>query len=98
MILIAKGEVARPRPPSPPVQPRPKRAIRIRDGGCVLACCDRPPEWTDAHHLDPWAPPTHGETNIANGVSLCRPHHTLVHEHGWILYQDDDGQWYVRPP
>jgi hypothetical protein len=78
--------------------PAQKRAIRIRDGGCVLACCDRPPEWTDAHHLNPWAPPTHGETNIDNGVSLCRPHHTLVHEHGWILYQDDDGQWYVRPP
>jgi hypothetical protein len=73
------------------------RAIMIRDGGCALACCDRPPEWCDVHHLDPYGPPTHGETNLDNGLAMCRPHHTLVHK-GWIPVQDDEGQWYLQPP
>jgi hypothetical protein len=27
-----------------------RRALVARDGGCRFATCDRPPEWTDAHH------------------------------------------------
>ncbi len=73
------------------------RAIMIRDGGCALACCDRPPEWCDAHHLDPYGPPTHGRTDLDNGLAMCRPHHTLVHQ-GWKPRQDTDGNWYLEPP
>ncbi len=73
------------------------RAIMIRDGGCALACCDRPPEWCDAHHLDPYGPPTLGETNLDNGLAMCRPHHTLVHQ-GWTPRQDENGAWYLEPP
>ena len=73
------------------------RAIMIRDDGCALACCDRPPEWCDAHHLDPYGPPTDGETNLDNGIGLCRPHHTLVHN-GWKPVKDADGNWYLVPP
>jgi hypothetical protein len=69
-----------------------QRAIKIRDGGCALECCDRPPEWCDAHHLDPYGPPTLGETNLDNGLAMCRPHHTLVHK-GWTPVQDEDGRW-----
>ena len=35
--------------------------------------------------------------NIDNGISLCRPHHTLVHN-GWTPTRDADGQWYLEPP
>jgi hypothetical protein len=35
---------------------RPQRiAIAVRDGGCVFPGCDRPPGWTDAHHIQPWS-------------------------------------------
>jgi hypothetical protein len=77
--------------------PAQQRAILIRDRGCCLTNCDRPPEWCDVHHLDPYGPPTHGPTDLDNGVGMCRPHHTLVHK-AWKPWQDTDGSWYLQPP
>jgi hypothetical protein len=57
--------------------PAQLRALAIRDGGCVIPGCDRPPDWCDAHHLVPW---THGGlTDIANLGLVCRPHHMDIH-------------------
>jgi hypothetical protein len=77
--------------------PAQQQAIVERDGGCAIVGCDRPPHWCDAHHLDPHAPPTNGETNLDNGLGMCRPHHTLVHN-GWTPVQDTDGTWHLEPP
>jgi len=33
-----------------------------------------------------------GETNLENLVSLCRRHHRLVHERGYSIGFDDDGE------
>jgi hypothetical protein len=77
--------------------PAQHQAITIRDGGCAIAGCDRPPHWCDSHHVDPWAPPVEGETNIDNGISLCRGHHTHVHN-GWTLHPNPDGTWHLEPP
>ncbi|NDL56158.1 HNH endonuclease signature motif containing protein [Phytoactinopolyspora mesophila] len=63
--------------------PAQRKALRLRDGGCRFPGCDRPIEWTDAHHLLHWA---HGGcTDLANLISLCRKHHTAVHEGGWSI-------------
>jgi hypothetical protein len=97
VIMNAQGEVLDLGRRARLFSPAQQRAIKIRDGGCALACCDRPPEWCDAHHLDPYGPPTNGETNLDNGIGLCRPHHTLVHK-GWTPIQDADGNWYLQPP
>jgi hypothetical protein len=97
VIMDSKGEVLELGRTARLFSPAQQRAIMIRDGGCALACCDRPPEWCDAHHLDPYGPPTYGETNLDNGLGLCRPHHTLVHK-GWTPWQDGDGDWYLEPP
>jgi hypothetical protein len=66
--------------------PRQRRALVIRDGGCVFPGCDRKPKWCDAHHLRPWE--DDGLTNLDNGVLLCRRHHTFIHHNGWTLERD----------
>jgi hypothetical protein len=62
---------------TPVVSPAMRRAVIVRDGGCAFPDCDRPPAWTDAHHVRHWA--HGGATATANLVLLCRPHHRLVH-------------------
>jgi len=55
-----------------------RKALAVRDGGCVVAGCDRPPAWCDAHHLRHWL--HGGPTNLDNLVLVCRAHHRAVHE------------------
>jgi hypothetical protein len=64
-----------------PIAPALRRALAVRDGGCVAAGCDRPATWTDAHHLVHWL--AGGATSLDNLVLLCRVHHRAVHEGGW---------------
>lgn len=78
-----------------------RRAITVRDGGCIFPGCDRPPSWTDIHHCTPWA--DGGGTSVDNGALLCRRHHVFVHrqrwsvtiEHGRSLVRRPDGTMYV---
>jgi hypothetical protein len=68
--------------------PRQRRALMVRDGGCVFPGCDRKPKWCDVHHLKPWE--DDGPTDLANGCLLCRRHHNLIHHNGWTLQRDPD--------
>ncbi len=56
-----------------------RRALAIRDKGCRFPGCDRPPQWTDAHHVEHWVA-HQGPTKLGNLVLLCRAHHRAVHE------------------
>ena len=60
---------------------RQRIAIAARDGGCLIDGCDRPPSWTEAHHIDEWDE-HHGQTNVDDGVALCAHHHRWVHHIG----------------
>jgi hypothetical protein len=73
-----------------------RRAIAVRDGRtCRFPGCAN--TRTDIHHLHPWG--TGGPTDIANGGSLCRHHHRLVHQgftatgnaNGTIAFYRPDG-------
>jgi hypothetical protein len=78
------------------IPPHIRTALALRDKGCRFPGCDRPPEWTDGHHVKHWA--DQGPTELANLVSLCRRHHRVVHERGWHIQLDEQGVAVVTPP
>lgn len=73
-----------------------RHALVARDGGCAWPGCDRPPEWTDAHHVRHWA--DGGDTSLENLVLVCRGHHTLLHERHWQAELTPEGKLEVKPP
>jgi hypothetical protein len=66
-------------------------------GGCAIPGCDRPPSWTEAHHADEWDR-HEGETNVRNGVLLCRHHHMMVHNNRWRIRRVGPEFWLDPPP
>jgi hypothetical protein len=62
-----------------------RRALAVRDRGCVMPGCDVPPEQCQSHHLHEWS--AGGPTDLANLVSLCWAHHRQV----------DLGMWRIEP-
>ena len=72
-----------------------RTALHLRDRGCRFPGCDRPPAWTDGHHVIHWS--DGGPTELENLVSLCRPHHRAVHEQGWRIHIAD-GIAVIEPP
>src|SRR5512133_3124318 len=78
------------------VQPGQRLALAVRDGGWVFPACDRPLAWCEAHHLWHWL--DGGPTDLANLVLLCRAQHRAVHEGGWQLTRQPDGQLSATPP
>ncbi len=65
-------------------------------GGCAVGGCDRPPSWTEAHHIDEWQR-DHGATDVGNGILLCRHHHLLVHNNHWKVRRSGD-EYLLEPP
>jgi hypothetical protein len=72
-----------------------RRAMDLRDQGCVFAGCDAPTWWCDAHHVLHWI--DGGETSLENGALLCERHHTKVH-HGFRIERQPDGTWRTWRP
>lgn len=75
-------------------------ALSARDGGCMFPGCQRPPSWTEAHHIRHYAR-DHGATDIDDGILLCRHHHRLVHAQGWEFrhrLRDDRIAYELIPP
>ncbi|MGY1643522.1 DUF222 domain-containing protein [Geodermatophilus sp. SYSU D00703] len=77
------------------VPPHLRRAVEVRDGGCVFAGCGAPTWWCDVHHLLEWI--HGGETSLENSALLCERHHTKVH-HGFRIDRRPDGRWRTRRP
>jgi Domain of unknown function (DUF222)/HNH endonuclease len=60
-----------------------RRALVLRDKGCAFPGCDRPPRWTDAHHIQHWS--DGGPTDLGNLALLCGYHHRLIHHSDWHM-------------
>jgi len=74
------------------IGPALRRALVVRDAGCVHPGCDRPPSWTEGHHVRHWV--DGGTTDLANLVLLCRRHHRAQHEGGRALQRPTDRAGY----
>lgn len=74
------------------------RAIMVRDGGCRWPDCDAPPRDCEAHHGKERA--LGGLTDVDNGSAACRGrgHHQLVHEGGWTVRGDPNGELTFSDP
>ena len=74
--------------------PALRRAIRERDGyRCQFPGCGS--RRTDAHHIVHWA--NGGETKLGNLISLCKSHHALVHDKGYIIASTPGGFAFYSP-
>lgn len=73
-----------------------RRALAARWGGCAMPGCDRPPSWTEAHHIRHWAG-GHHKTEVADGILLCRHHHMLLHNNGWVIVRDGTDYFLHKP-
>jgi hypothetical protein len=79
------------------VPPALRRALALRDGGCVAVGCGRPAQWCDAHHRVHWV--DGGATSLEGLVLLCRVHHVAAHEGGWQFRRDPaTGRITLVPP
>jgi hypothetical protein len=65
-----------------------RRAARERDKcRCRFPGCES--RRVDLHHIQYWS--NGGQTKLDNLVSLCRYHHTLVHDRGYLIAAARDG-------
>ena len=79
------------------VIPAPMRkALILRDRHCQFPGCDRPPLWSDGHHLRHWI--DGGPTALVNLALMCRRCHRRVHDGGWRLVRDPNGRLRAIPP
>ena len=73
-----------------------RRAVALRDRGCIWYGCDRPAGWCDAHHVRFWG--SGGPTSYDNLVLLCPFHHSQIHSSEWTIRMDTTGNPALIPP
>lgn len=71
-------------------------ALIARDKGCSFPDCDKPPEWTQRHHIRAWA--DGGATDLDNLTLLCGPHHRGFEAAGWQCTMRNQLPHWVPPP
>jgi Domain of unknown function (DUF222)/HNH endonuclease len=69
--------------------------IRRRDKECRFPGCSHT-EFTDVHHVRHWV--DGGPTDIENLVELCDQHHRCVHEMGWKISGNANGELAFQSP
>jgi hypothetical protein len=72
-----------------------RRQLCHRDDGCRFPGCEWK-NWLHGHHIKHWA--DGGTTDLHNLIMLCGYHHRFLHEHGWQIQGDPDGQLTFHKP
>jgi len=76
------------------IPPAIRRALHHRDRGCRFPGCGV--SFGQGHHLRHWA--QGGPTTLSNLAMLCRRHHRAVHEEGYQVERQPDGELRFRRP
>src|SRR5205809_2873085 len=76
------------------IPPAIRRALHHRDRGCRFPGCGV--RFGQGHHIRHWA--HGGPTTLSNLALLCRRHHRAVHEEGYQLDRQPDGELRFRRP
>jgi len=76
------------------IPPTLRRALQHRDKGCRFPGCGRP--FGEGHHIQYWA--NGGPTTLSNLALLCRRHHRAMHEEGYQVERQPDGELGFRRP
>jgi hypothetical protein len=76
------------------IPPAIRRALHHRDHGCRFPGCGLP--FGQGHHIRHWA--QGGPTTLSNLAMLCRRHHRTVHEEGYQVERQSDGELRFRRP
>ena len=76
------------------IPPAIRRALHHRDHGCRFPGCGV--RFGQGHHIRHWA--HGGPTTLSNLALLCRRHHRAVHEEGYQLDRQSDGELRFRRP
>jgi len=76
------------------IPPALRRALHHRDRGCRFPGCGV--RFGQGHHIRHWA--QGGPTTLSNLAMLCRRHHRAVHEEGYGLDRQPDGELRFRRP
>jgi 5-methylcytosine-specific restriction endonuclease McrA len=76
------------------IPPALRRALHHRDRGCRFPGCGV--RFGQGHHIRHWA--QGGPTTLSNLALLCRRHHRAVHEEGYQLARQPDGELCFRRP
>jgi Domain of unknown function (DUF222) len=66
-----------------------RKALRLRDSGCVIPGCTISAPYTQPHHVTPYA--LDGPTDLSNLASLCWVHHRQVELGDWALIKREPG-------
>ncbi len=76
------------------IPPALRRALHHRDRGCRFPGCGL--QFGQGHHIHHWA--HGGPTTLSNLAMLCRRHHRAVHEEGYQVERQPDGELRFRRP
>jgi 5-methylcytosine-specific restriction endonuclease McrA len=76
------------------IPPALRRALHHRDQGCRFPGCGS--RFGQGHHIRHWA--HGGATTLSNLATLCRRHHRAVHEEGYQLTREANGDLSFRTP
>ncbi len=76
------------------IPPALRRALHHRDRGCRFPGCGV--RFGQGHHIRHWA--QGGPTTLSNLAVLCRRHHRAVHEEGYQLDRQPNGELRFRRP
>jgi hypothetical protein len=73
-----------------------RRAIALRDGGCIIPGCGVRAAWCEIHHVTDHA--EGGPTHTDNGVLLCWNHHRFINHGGWKIRMNRGAPEVMAPP